>query len=186
MVEGTLVKSKGSPALAYGLAFGILLGVIQVLLGLFLAYLHQPALTLPISLASILLALVIYFVAGTRAARVTGRVGTGAFGGMWTAIISALISLAGAYLFATNNLDNLRHITNLVIQDMSKRLNQPIPASADQFLLGAVTTSGLGSFLLSLLLGIFIGALGGLVGRRQTTRYSRIYERPAGNLPKGR
>ncbi|GCE28830.1 hypothetical protein KDA_43140 [Dictyobacter alpinus] len=184
MVEGTLVKSKGSPALAYGLLFGIILSIIQVALVLLLNYLRQPALTLPLSLAGLVLALVIYFSAGARAVRSTGRVGTGAFAGMWTAIISSLISLAAASLLAAGNSSTLHNMWNLMIEDMSKRLNQPIPATADQFLVGAVAATGLGSFLLMLLLGILIGAIGGMIGRSQTTRYSRVYDSARTNLPK--
>ncbi|GCE21651.1 hypothetical protein [Dictyobacter kobayashii] len=181
MVEGTLVKSKGSPALGHGFLFGLVLGVIQIVLGLLVSNLHQPALTLPLSLVGVLFALFFYFLAGVRASQSTGRVGTGAFAGLWTAIISALVSLIGAYSLATVNINTFRELQRVVIEDAAKRLNQPVPATAEQFLFGAVNASGLGSFTLSLLLGLLIGALGGLIGRGKTSRYSRIYDaaRPA-------
>ncbi|GHO85818.1 hypothetical protein [Dictyobacter formicarum] len=183
MVEGTLVNSKGSPALGHGFLFGLIQGAIQIVLGLLITNLHQPALTLPLSLVGILLAFFFYFLAGFQAAQSTGRVGTGAFAGLWTAIISALISLIGAYALATVNIDTFRQVGRAVLEDASRRLNQPMPTTADQFLLGAVTISGLGGFALSMIIGLLIGALGGLLGRGKTSRYSCIYDAAQHDIP---
>ncbi|GCE07406.1 hypothetical protein KDAU_47350 [Dictyobacter aurantiacus] len=176
MVEGTLVKSKGSPALGYGFLFGLIQGVIQIVVGLLITNLHQPALTLPLSMLGVLFAFFFYFLAGVKATQSTGRVGTGAFAGLWTAVISALLSLIAAYSLATVNINTMRQIGRAVVEDAARRLNQPMPSTADQFLLGALTISGLGGFALSMILGLLIGALGGLIGRARTSRYSRIYD----------
>src|SRR5512147_2935752 len=127
MVEGTLVKSKGSPALGYGFLFGLIQGIIQVVLGLLITNLHQPALTLPLSLVGALFAFFFYLLAGMKGAQSTGRVGTGAFAGLWTAIISSLISLIAAYALATVNINTVRQLGRAVLEDAAKRLNQPIP-----------------------------------------------------------
>jgi len=107
MQERTIVERSGSPAFKYGLLFGILLGAFQVVLTLLTNYLNLGSFALFITIAGVVLALVVYLLAGIRASQETGRVGTGAFAGLWAGVVSAIIAFLGALLLAYVNLNTL-------------------------------------------------------------------------------
>lgn len=180
MRERTAVRRRGSPAFAQGLIFGIVLGAIQVGLSYLIEKAHLTQYTLVITSIGAMIAVVMYLFAGIRAAEKTGRVGSGAFAGFWTGLISALIALIGALLLASTNLTLLLQQAEILLQASNRQLNPSTPISANQLLLGAAGITGL---MLSLLAGLLIGAIGGLVGKSHTTRESRYQEEPALNTP---
>jgi hypothetical protein len=131
---------RGSAAFIWerGAIFGIFLGVILIIISL----LPLGALNLIIV---ILVGLIGFFLIGLLAASQSGRVGTGALVGLVTGLISGLIV---ALLVVMKIMASVPQITQVLIVDIVIALI-------------LIVTPLLG-------LGAGMGALGGLVGRRQT------------------
>lgn len=158
-------RSAGSPAFRYGIGFGILLGLVQIALSLFTNYGNGGNSASIISIAGIVVAVIIYLLAGLLAARRTGRVGTGSFAGLWTGVIGSLIGFLGALAISYVNIDRLRQNAQAAAQAAAGQVNQGVPPVTDQALLLAALVAGVLGILLSLVLGLILGAIGGLIGR---------------------
>ena len=164
-------RSTGSPAFRYGLGFGILLGIIQVLLSLFTNYSNVGNSASTISTTGIVVAVIIYLLAGLLAASRTGRVGTGSFAGLWTGVIGSIIGFLGALAISYVNIDRLRQNAQVAAQAAASQLHQVVPPVTNQTLLLAALVAGVLGMLLLLVLGLILGAIGGIIGR--------IFFRPA-------
>jgi hypothetical protein len=79
------------PSLRYGLIFGLILGVVQIAYGYASSYITQAGAQSILSLIGLALFLVFGFLAGQRAARETGKLGTGVIAGVWTGVIGSLV-----------------------------------------------------------------------------------------------
>ncbi len=170
MQERTIVERSGSPAFKYGLLFGILLGAFQVVLTLLTNYLNLGSFALFITIAGVVLALVVYLLAGIRASQETGRVGTGAFAGLWAGVVSAIIAFLGALLLAYVNLNTLRQQAAAAAQAAANQTHQALPATTDQLLLSTAAITALTGLVASILLGLVVGAIGGMIGRGRASR----------------
>ena len=158
-------RSTGSPAFRYGLGFGILLGIIQVLLSLFTNYSNVGNSASTISTTGIVVAVIIYLLAGLLAASRTGRVGTGSFAGLWTGVIGSIIGFLGALAISYVNIDRLRQNAQVAAQAAASQLHQAVPPVTNQTLLLAALAAGVLGMLLLLVLGLILGAIGGIIGR---------------------
>jgi hypothetical protein len=151
--------------LMYGLSLGIFFIVCNVILsfaksGTFLAggiYVYSSTSTGNSTLFSIggpLVIILVYLLAGLRASRQTGRVAAGTLAGLWTGLISAVITdvYAIVFLFASTSLGQNTQGGQLL---------------SDFAILSAL--SGIFGLVLALVLGIGIGALGGLIGKRRAS-----------------
>ena len=174
MKERTIIERRGSQALKYGLLFGILLGAFQIVLTFLTNYLNLGSFALYITIAGFVLALIAYLLAGIRASQETGMMGTGAFAGLWTGVVSAIIGFAGAFLLAYLNLNTLRHQAAAAAQAAASQTHQVIPATSDQLLLSAAAITGLSGLVVSILLGLIVGAIGGAIGRRRASRRTLV------------
>lgn len=79
------------PSLRYGLIFGLILGVVQIAYGYAASFITSASAQSLLSTIGLALFLVFGFLAGQRAARETGKLGTGVLSGIWTGVIGSLI-----------------------------------------------------------------------------------------------
>ena len=145
---------SGNPAFRQGLLFGILLGIFTIVYNVILSLAGLSTLFIGAimlvytgsgilsSIVGFIVAMLAYLVAGIRATRQTGRMGTGALAGLWTALIGAVITWVYALLF---------YVT------------APTIAAPPLSVMGL---DSILSIALTMLFGAVIGALGGLFRRR--------------------
>jgi hypothetical protein len=176
MQERNIVRRTGVPALKYGILFGILLGAFQVVLTYLTNYLNLGSFAFFITIAGIVVALIVYLLAGIRASQETGRMGTGAFAGLWTGVVSAIIGFLGALLLAYLNLATLRRQAAAAAQSAAHQVHQSIPVTTDQLLISTAVVTGLVGLVFTILLGLIIGAIGGAIGRGRTSRRTVVVE----------
>lgn len=79
------------PSLRYGLIFGLILGVVQLVYGYAASYVTDANAQSLLSTIGLALFLVFGFLAGQRAARATGKLGTGVLAGVLTGVIGSLV-----------------------------------------------------------------------------------------------
>jgi hypothetical protein len=149
------------PALKEGVLFGVVLGVVLILLH----WLSGPGAAGAVFLLSLALTLGVYLLAGLRAARFTGDTGAGAIAGLMTALVSSLMGLLVDFAFMLvqqGQLASIQSAVNQALQQagMSAQVSQGV-------LIGAIVIGLLMVLLLSLLVGGLVGALGGSLGKRQ-------------------
>lgn len=148
--------------LLYGLGLGVFFIICNVILsfaksGTFLAggiYSFSSTSTgnsALFSIGGLLVQIVVYLLVGLRAAQLTGRVATGALAGLWTGLISAVITDAYA-------------IVSLFVS-ASPGQNTLAGQLSSEFGFLTIVFAILG-IVLALVLGIVIGALGGLIGKQ--------------------
>lgn len=148
----------GNPAFRQGLLFGITLGIFFIVFNVTkVGTLLAGALNLSstgtgalISIVALIAAILAYLFAGIRASQQTGGVGTGALAGLWTGLISSVITWVDTLVFfyATHG-------------------------GANQ-LLFQIAIFGTLSIALALVLGTGIGAIGGLVGKRRASLPTQV------------
>lgn len=158
----SIPPKAGKVAFQQGLIFGLIqAGVASVIL-LSNAFINNApgalGSALLLGVASFLLSLAAYFLAGMRAAKQTGKVSTGTFAGMWTGGIYGIIGfVVSMVIFFQISLPRL-------LDTMGA--NSPNP---DAFRVGAMI-GGVGGAIFGILfaigLGAGLGALGGLVGKK--------------------
>jgi len=158
-------RSTVSPAFRYGIRFGILLGLVQIVVSLLTTYNTVGPWASTLGLVGVVVAALIYLLAGLLAARRTGRVGTGSFAGLWTGVIGSLIGFLGALIITYVNIDRLRQQAEAAAHAAAGQVHQTVPAVTNQGLLLAALLAGVLGILFSLVLGLILGALGGLIGR---------------------
>ncbi len=179
MKERTIIERRGSSAFKFGILFGILLGAFQVVLTLLTNYLNLGGFALFVTIGGFVLALIVYLLAGIRASQETGMMGTGAFAGLWTGVVSAIILFLGALLLAYLNLGTLRQQADAAARATAERLHQTVPVTTDQLLLSTVAITGLTELVLSILLGLIVGAIGGAIGRGRASRRTLVAQETA-------
>jgi hypothetical protein len=152
-VQGIARRGGAAVIWKWGAIGGVVLGVIQIIISLLSLGSLQTIL-------NVVVGLIVFFVIGLLAARETSRVRSGALVGLVAGLIGGLI---GRVLFVIIQLaTNGPQITQSLNQD---GLSPGTLSRAD------FVGIGIALFLLvaiELGLGAGIGALGGLVGRRQT------------------
>lgn len=176
MQERNIVQRTGVPALKYGILFGLLLGAFQVVLTYLTNYLNLGNFALYITITGVVVALIVYLLAGIRASQETGRMGTGAFAGLWTGVVSAIIGFLGALLLASLNLKTLRQQAAAAAQAAAHQVHQAVPVTTDQLLISSAVVTALSGLVVSILLGLIIGAIGGAIGRGRTSRKTVVVE----------
>ena len=165
----------GKAALQYGLIFGGIIGLIDILYSYYLdasnpawlGSLLQPFYTLPpvlstavtgfiVSLPLYVLLLVCFLLAGLFAARNSKRVSTGVIAGLF---------VGGIYLFVDLFIANLL-LTYLIIFPQMTHANYGSGlASAESSILVSTVVYSLIAGLILIGVGALVGALGGLIGR---------------------
>jgi hypothetical protein len=151
-----------------GLIFGVLLGIVHIILWLINQSLAQSGLSTLGLLLIVLVWLAVFFWAGARGAKQTGRVGTGALTGLMTAVFAGFIALIGLLVTTSIQMSSSSSSTIQLLNDYYHRqgLNVTItPAS----IIGLIALCGTILWLLGIGMGAGLGSLGGLLGRSQST-----------------
>ncbi len=157
-LEKEMQARSGNPALHNGLLFGMLLGIFEVVL-----YLLFGTLGLMISL---LLFLFLVGYAGYRASASTGKVSTGGVAGVLVGLLSSVTASIPLLLSILSNRDAIRVQVQQQIAGNSMYqgvtvTNALVLASVILFLV--VVVAG------ATLLGLAVGSLGGVLGKRQAS-----------------
>src|SRR5579883_1970559 len=94
------------PSLRYGLMFGLLLGVAQIVYAFATSFITDANVQAYLSTISLALFLVFGILAGRRAAQETGKLGTGVLAGLWAGLVGAalegLLPLVNTFIFLQN------------------------------------------------------------------------------------
>jgi len=143
-----------------GVLFGLVLGVVYLIIYALVGVLHILAASSIVSIAFTLLIFVAAGVAGARAAGVNGKVTSGLLAGLFTALLGAALGTVGAIIFDYLNADALVRIANRAYAAAGLSLR----VSPQTFLVNTVLGS-LVIIVVDALIGLGIGALGGLIGR---------------------
>ena len=152
MQDGVLLT--GHPALREGLVFGVMLGIISFGTNLLHNFLDSNTLISIIGVLFLSITIVLNLLAGVRASRQTGRVGTGALAGLIMELIS--------FLFGVISILTELFVFNSKLHRLFQSLSPTVTSElAQQFI-----TAQIISVVVILLLGALIGAIGGLIGRR--------------------
>ncbi len=146
----------------WGAIYGVILGVIQIILSQLSFVSHKAIL-------DFLVWLIGFFLIGMFAASRTGRVGTGALVGLVTGLISGLIVVLFGIIQITGNNPQITQALNQAAQNAQQRSKLLSPT---EIRILAIVGSLIVNEAIELSLGSGIGALGGLLGRRQATRHT--------------
>jgi hypothetical protein len=157
-------RRAGNPILREGLIFGIIVVVVQVVLNL-LGNVINPGFAL--SVLSFILSLALYLLAGMRASQQTARVSTGALAGLVAGLIAGLLSAVYTVVYTFTNVDALRR---------SAQAASPTVQVTNQLILTIAIVGIIFSFVLMALLGLGLGALGGLMGKKRAKVQPQAYQ----------
>jgi hypothetical protein len=140
----------------WGAISGVVLGVIQIITSLFPLGSFK-------TIFDVLVWVIVFFVIGLFAARQTGRVSTGALVGLVTGLIGSLIVVLYVIVEIATNGQVITQALNQVAQSSASISPDRLHTVA---IIG-IAFSLIVTVTLELGLGAGVGALGGLVGRRQ-------------------
>lgn len=157
----TQTKKSKHPILLTGLLFAIGLGGIEILL-IIVANLTQSELA---NAAFIIIALVVFLLAGRHAAVQTGVLSTGTFAGLLTAIMSATILFVGNMIFTEANVELLRQIYQAASDTsaIGNHVGNPY-LYTDAVIVEVAITTGVVCLVLSVFGGLVFGTIGGYLG----------------------
>ena len=141
-------------ALREGLVFGVILEIIAIADNLLQNFFISDTLGNILGVMFIMVLIALNLLAGVRASQWTGRVETGALAGL---IMQLIVFLFGAILT----------LTRIFVVDTP--LHQMLSHATAEQALQFITISGI-DFVVFLLLGAAIGAIGGLIGRKHAPR----------------
>ena len=148
----------GHPALREGLVFGVILGIITIAGNLLQNYVVSGMWGNILAVLLLMIFIALTGLSGVRASQQTGRVGTGALAGLIVQLVSflfgALLILSKIFVFNT-------------------LLHQMFSHATAESVLVFILVSSL-SFVVFLLLGAVIGAIGGLIGRKRTASTTHL------------
>jgi hypothetical protein len=145
-----------------GLIFGVLLGIAHIGLSLLNGLFVQS-----IALSGILVILLwlgAFFWAGARGSKQTGRVGTGSLAGLVTAVFAGAIAFIFMLIIEAPSVPLIRQ----QVIDAYKAQGIAIQVT-DSMVWGILVVVGIVLWLLGIGVGAGMGALGGLLGRSQST-----------------
>ena len=151
-----------NPALRYGLMFGLILFVIEIVLS-FLAGLLGAFITL-LSLAAYL---VLAFLAGQRASQETGLLRTGLLAGFWTGVFGELISAILSLILTFLNLDTIRQSNQNYAAKTLHETPSQVMAITNAAIINNLLLQLAVSIVIASLLGLLAGAIGGYMGRKR-------------------
>ena len=148
------VLRMAHPALREGLVFGVILGIITFATNLLHNFLNSNTLISMIGVLFLIITIALNLLAGVRASRQTGRVGTGALAGLIMQLISSLLGVISI-------------LTELfVFNSQLHRLFQSLSPAAASDMAQQFITAQIIYTVVVLVIGAVIGAIGGLIGRR--------------------
>lgn len=161
-----------NPALQNGLLFGLILGVIEVVLSLTLGNI------------GFLICLILYLglvgFAGYRASARTGKVSTGLVAGLFAGLLSSVIGSLGLFLYTLPNVDTLRQL----LQQQANTFNQGISINyTNNVVIGLLVLLLVILIIASSVLALGIGAIGGAIGKGNAPAQPTSYPPYPGQYP---
>jgi hypothetical protein len=171
------------PSLRWGLLFGIILGVVEVVYNLATSFVTDANAQLILGYIPAVLFLVLGFYAGMRAAQETGKWTSGLAAGLWVGVIGSVVAFIIPMVNTLINLQSIVESSQLYIKahpDLSGGM-KPSDYTASDVLLSSLLELLL-LMVNSVLFTLVGGALGGFVGRRRALALaipaSKEYEEP--------
>ena len=150
--------SSGSPALRFGALFGLGWGVL--LIANYYLVQNQSA-SFP-TLATLVLSLAVYLVAGLLAAAQTGTTSTGLVAGLWAGLFSSLLNAALVMILLLTDHALLEKMCRAGQNFVHVTVAGATPDA--QFLIYAAILLVVG-ILVATVVGLALGALGGVIGK---------------------
>ncbi len=153
-------STTGQPGVRTGVLFGLVVGVVYLIVFALIGVLHTIGANSLVSIFFTLLIFVAAGVAGARAAGINGKVTSGLVAGLFTALLGSVLGTVGALIFDFINADAIVRRSNQALAT----LGSSVRTTPHAFLVSAVVTSII-IIIVDTLIGLGIGALGGLIGR---------------------
>ncbi len=153
--------SSGSPALRFGALFGLGWGML-LMANYYLVQVQGVRFT---TLATLVISLAVYLVAGLLAAAQTGTTSTGLVAGLWAGLFSSLLNAALVMILLLTDhalLEKVRQAGQNVVHVTANGPGGPTP-DALTLIYTAITL--VGGILVATVVGLALGALGGSIGR---------------------
>lgn len=165
------VTRSGSPAVRQGLIFGVIIGVIQIIIALIGLIASLGTLGLIFSLLSIIVALVCYLLAGIRSSQQTGKVSTGLLAGLIAGLIGSIISFVETLIYTFINANSLAATAQRVANQ--NHVNFHYTAG---LIISGIAIYGVGLIILAVVVGLAVGSIGGAIGKRQARIPEQSYQ----------
>jgi hypothetical protein len=150
--------SSGNPALRFGALFGLGWGVLLIAN----YYLVQSQGVSFTTLATLVISLAVYLVAGLLASAQTGKISTGLIAGLLAGLFSSLLNAVGVMILLLTDhalLEKVRQAGQNFVHVSAAG------ASPDQLILAYMAIILVLGILVATLVGLALGALGGEVGK---------------------
>lgn len=163
-MQQTVTRARSSPAIRQGLIFGVIIGVVQIIIGLINTATNLGALSYIFTILSIIIALVGYLLAGIRSARQTGRVSTGLLAGLLAGIIGSIISFGATLVITLVTIDSIRVAAQKLADQNHVNFHY-----TNAILISGITIYGMGAVILAGIIGLAVGSIGGAIGRGRAT-----------------
>jgi hypothetical protein len=155
-------KETGAIAFRYGLIWGGIFAILQIVALVIVDFDSVGYAASIANILNLLLSLALFFFAGMLAARQTGQASRGSMAGYFAGIIGGVLALIVQLIVAQFAIDGLRVRT----QATANMLNLGFQYNNDAVFAGIIVNAVVG-WLFAIGLGAGIGALGGLLGKRQ-------------------
>jgi hypothetical protein len=159
------------PSLRQGVIFGLIVGVIEIVVGFASAFLQQD--TVQSLLSTLLLAGYLGggYLAGERAARETGKLGSGVLAGLWAGfiggIVASLVPFALTLIYLPTEVAGLQQAYNLNKNNFPGMTYSDITGS---YVMEAFAINLLTYIFLYAIIALVGGTVGGFLGRRRALR----------------
>jgi hypothetical protein len=155
-------KETGAIAFRYGLIWGGIYAVLQIV-ALFIVDFDSVGYAASIAnILNLLLSFALFFVVGMLAARQTAQVSRGSMAGYFAGTLGGVLALIVQLIVVQFTLDGLRERT----QQTADLFNMGLQYNNSTVLAGLIINAVVGWFF-AIGLGAGMGALGGLLGKRQ-------------------
>ena len=146
-----------------GLIWGVLLGILNLVVGSISTATHLVHLNQFFWVVDI----VVYLFVGLAASQETSKTGTGALVGLFTGLVSAILSGVVGVINTIANVDALRQSAQSVANQHHLSIHYTNNMVILTALFGAIV-----ALILGLVLGAIFGAIGGAIGKNQTRNTS--------------
>ncbi len=152
--------TTGNPGLRQGFFYGVIVGIVYLIVYAGTGIAHLLTIGGISSYVFTILIYILAIVAGVTAAAKTGKVTSGLVAGLFVGLIGTVLGSVGAIIFDYFNLDKLVNLSNQAIQSLGGSTHE----TGSQYLTAAVVGSII-VIVINTLIGLGLGALGGLIGR---------------------
>lgn len=169
------MSRPANPAVRQGLIFGAILAVLLVLNALLSIYLGLVVTAIS-SIIVILVCAAAYIVAGMRAAQQTGQVNTGLLAGLITGAFSSLINAIVTVVLVIALVDTVRKSAQATSNQLLKANHLPTVTLTNSQVIASQVQNVIIGLIIASVLGLGLGALGGLIGRSRAKLPEQVYQ----------